>query len=69
MVEAFPPGYLLLKMHTLVRINARSQAWYKSNISTGECSKIDTTTFGLIQIVKEPTHNLNCCPSSLYFST
>ena len=62
------------KKPRLVRVNARSQAWYRSDISTGECSKIDITTphFGLTQMIKEPTQfeSLSAlCQLNLYYQT
>ena len=41
--------------------NARMQGWYHNDITTFEVCKIDiaTSQFGLIQIMKEPTHILS----------
>ena len=41
--------------------NAKSNKWSEGNRSTIERSKIDliTSQFGLSQIIKEPTHNLD----------
>ena len=57
----------------LAGFNARSQSWYKNIILTAEGSKIDISFyhFGLIQVLKEATHNLKSyatCVDSIFNS-
>ena len=47
--------------------NAKANLWFKGDKTTYECSKIDgiTSTFGLQQIINEPTHIIGYCPLAL----
>ena len=40
--------------------NARSANWWKNDLSTSECTKVDslTTSYGLSQIISDPAHIL-----------
>ena len=47
--------------------NAKSNNWCKVDITSLECSKIDTITssYGLSQLIQEPTHILNSSSSCI----
>ena len=47
--------------------NAKSNSWCKADITSLECSKIDTTTssYGLNKLIQEPTHILNTSSSCI----
>ena len=62
-ISAFKPDFSII----LRDFNARSKSWWNSDINTNEGTKIDavTSSYGLQQLISQPTHLLPNSSSSI----